>query len=154
MKCLFWGHLSSAEVKNLHQAAQAKNQILDSNREKLRTCKKLCHQRSLQSKYSEEGSLGSLWFGGVWTITYSQRVSISEDFMVEKLLFCFRKAMRDSIEPPWPLRKHSYRHFQAKYWLQHCGVGIKELYSNNITQCNWIELNHLTFSKGFYIHHF
>lgn len=50
--------------------------------------------------------------------------------------------------------QETFLHFQAKYWLQHGGVGRKELYSNNITQCNWIELNHLTFSKDFYIDHF
>lgn len=37
---LFWGHLSSAEVKNLSQSDQAKNQLLDFNWKKLRTCKK------------------------------------------------------------------------------------------------------------------
>lgn len=40
MKCWFWGHLSSAEVKNVSQSIQAKNQLLDSELEKLRTCKK------------------------------------------------------------------------------------------------------------------
>lgn len=153
MKCLFWGHLSSAEVKNLHQSARAKNQILDSNWEKTQNMQEIVS--------SKEFTIKTFWgrfvgFPLIWGCVNNNLKPKGLHFRrlhgwkVTGLIqeghegFC-----RTSLAS-----QETFLYFQAKYWLQHGGVGRKELYSNNITQCNWIELNHLTFSKDSYIDHF